>query len=153
MTGDLVYAKAGGSLAYKSGGDSLVWKSDKVPTATGGEIEVVIIAAQDEVGPIQGCGNHHNVVVSIDGSHGSNAGQASVKFAAAAKSLSVTTESNGCAYPENNPPMPVTIMALQQSSGVRLTTSGTVPNVATGSFTVTVSVGARGILAGIASTL
>lgn len=152
MTGDLVYSRGGGSLAYQLGGDSLVYKSDKEPATTGGEIEVAVVSAQSEVGPIQGCGNHHDVVISIDGARGSNAGQASVKFAAAAKTLSIATTSSGCAYPENNPPMTLTVVATQQKQGKVFTTSVLLPNVATGTCQVVVSVGARNVLTGVSAS-
>lgn len=145
--GKLVYRASGidaGKLCYKaSGADAgkLCYKSASV--VIGGDITITVVSAYETVGPIQSCGNVHNVRITIDGT--SSDGQVSKTFAAPnqSRSVSVTTQSSGCAYPNENPPMDFRIIAVQPSTGVVKSLSHMVSNVATGSFNILFAVDAN----------
>lgn len=146
--GKLVYKDGDGRLAYKAAGDDagqLAYKA--APVVQGGDITITVVSAHETVGPISSCGNVHNVRITLDGT--SADGQASKTFAAQSRTVTVTTQSSGCAYPAENPPMDFGIVAVQPTTGVVKSASHAVANVATGSFSVSVTVGANAWLSGL----
>lgn len=145
MLDDLCFSKNSDSLVRKSGGSALVYKAYK-PFAPG-NIRVVVASSRFEVGPIESCRNVHSVRVELDGASG--AGEISKEYEAGALTLSGSTMSVGCAYPEENPPVTLTIVASQQDTGKIFVTSVAIPNVATGQYTVVVSVDADNVLTGV----
>lgn len=147
MVGDLCHSKSGPALAHRRTGGPLVYKG--VPP-TGGNIVVAVVASQARVGPINGCGNVHNVRVTLDGTSGT--GETSKEFGPGARTIQGATESVGCAYPQNNPPVMLTVVASQQTPARVFTTSASVANVATGSFQVVVSVDAQNVLTGVSAS-
>lgn len=149
MIGDLCHSKNGNALVYKSTVGALVYKSDVQPP-TAGNITVVVVSSQSVVGPIASCGNTHNVAVELDGASGT--GQVSREYAAGARTIPGSTQSSGCAYPEENPPVVLTIAAIQQASGKSFTTTVNIPNVATGAYSVSITVDVDNILTGVTAT-
>ena len=143
--GKLCHKYGGSSLAYKRGGGSLIYKA--APVTKPGDIILVLTAAQSEVGPIRSCGNIHSVIVSINGMSG--VGSVSTIVARGTRTLSVTTQSSGCDYPDENPPMQITVVATQQTTGVTKQTAKSISNVATGNISVTINCAADGTLTGV----
>ena len=159
--GKLCYKHNDGRLCYKGGGNgSLVYKVGGQKT---GDITLEIVATQPQVGPIDSCGNIHNVLINPSGQFtqgagsfvvtGSSPGQADCKITVSTKpasvSVSCTTESEGCAYPDENPPMSFEVIANQVGVVGVKRTQKSVSNVARGSFTVTVTVGSDGKMTGV----
>lgn len=140
--GKLCYKHGGDALAYKHGGDALIYKAE--PVTKPGDIILVLTAAQTEVGPIKSCGNIHSVVIAINGTSG--AASLTTTVSRGTRTLSGTTQSSGCAYPEENPPMQITVVAIQPTTGVSKQTTKSVSNVATGSFSITITCAADGTL-------
>lgn len=132
MTGSLCRKAGGTALCRKAGGTALVYKG-----VLPGNVVVVVTASRSQVGPINSCGNVHDVKVSLDAADG--IGSVSVSAAPGAASLSGSTESVGCAYPEENPPVTLKVVAVQASTGRSYTASKSIANVATGSFAVNLS--------------
>lgn len=147
--GDLCYKKGGTALAYKKGGDALIYKA--APVTKPGDITLVYTASQLEVGPIKSCGNIHTVIIHV----GSNSGEGSLETVVPNVSATISghTESSGCAYPEENPPITVTVVAIQPSTGVTVQVAKNLANVANyesgGTFTVSVTCDATGKLTGL----
>lgn len=105
------------------------------------EIEVTVAATQTEVGPIKGCGNIHDVIIdgSADAPHSSmrksyDAGVSvfSISEISCPASISFTcrSRSQGCSYPEDNPPMDFNIVAMNTVSRSVGTVQKHVDNVA-----------------------
>lgn len=132
MTGSLCRKAGGSALCYKHGGSALVFKG-----VLPGDVVVVVTSSRAQVGPINSCGNIHDVEVTLGNSSG--LGSVSVSVAPGAASLSGSTESVGCAYPEENPPVTLKVVAVQASTGRSYTTSKSISNVAIGSFSVGLS--------------
>lgn len=141
MTGSLCKKSGGSALCYKYGGNALVFKG-----VLPGDIVVVVTASRSQVGPINTCGNIHDVKVSLGTSSG--LGSVSVSVAPVTASLSGSTESVGCAYPDENPPVTLKVVAVQASTGRSYTTTKSIANVATGSFSVSLSWSGK-LLAGV----
>lgn len=141
--GKLCYKHGVDALAYKRGIGSLIYKA--APKA--GDITLIITAAQAEVGPIKSCGNIHSVVIAINGTSG--AASLTTTVAKGTQTLSGTTQSSGCAYPNENPPMQLTVVAIQPTTGVTKQTTKSVSNVATGSFSITITCADDGTLTGV----
>lgn len=132
MTGSLCYKHGGSALCRKHGGTNLVFKG-----ALPGDVVVIVTSSRSQVGPINTCGNIHDVEVSLGTSSG--LGSVSVSVAPLTASLSGSTESVGCEYPEENPPVTLKVVAVQASTGRSYTTTKSIANVATGSFSVSLS--------------
>lgn len=132
MTGSLCRKAGGSALCYKHGGSALVFKG-----VLPGDVVVVVTSSRAQVGPINSCGNIHDVEVTLGNSSG--LGSVSVSVAPVTASLSGSTESVGCAYPEENPPVTLKVVAVQASTGKSYTTTKSIANVATGSFSVSLS--------------
>ena len=143
--GKLCYKHGGDALAYKHGGDALIYKAE--PVTKPGDIILVLTAAQTEVGPIKSCGNIHSVVIAINGATG--AASLTTTVAKGTQTLSGTTQSSGCAYPDENPPMQITVVAIQPTTGVTKQTNKNVSNVATGSFSIKITCASDGTLTGV----
>ena len=143
--GKLCHKYGGSSLAYKRGSGSLIYKA--APVTKPGDIILVLTAAQSEVGPIRSCGNIHSVVIAINGASG--AACLTTTVAKGTRTLSGTTQSSGCAYPDENPPMLITVVAIQPTTGVTKQTTKSVSNVATGSFSITITCAADGTLSNL----
>ena len=143
--GDLCYKKGGTALVYKKGGDALIYKA--APVTKPGDITLIITAAQAEVGPIKSCGNTHSVVIAINGTSG--VASITTTVAKGTQTLSGTTQSTGCAYPNENPPMQLTVVAIQPTPGVTKQTIKSVSNVATGRFSITIKCDDDGTLTGV----
>ena len=143
--GKLCYKHGGTALAYKRGDGSLIYKA--APVAKPGDIILVLTAAQAEVGPIKSCGNIHSVVIAINGVTG--VASLTTTVAKGTQTLSGTTQSSGCAYPNENPPMQLTVVAIQPTTGVTKQTTKSVSNVATGSFSITITCADDGKLTGV----
>lgn len=141
MTGSLCKKSGGSALCYKYGGNALVFKG-----VLPGDVVVVVTASRSQVGPINTCGNIHDVKVSLGTSSG--LGSVSVSVAPLIASLSGSTESVGCAYPDENPPVTLKVVAVQASTGRSYTTTKSIANVATGSFSVSLSWSGK-LLAGV----
>lgn len=141
--GKLCYKHGVDALAYKRGIGSLIYKA--APKA--GDITLIITAAQAEVGPIKSCGNTHSVVIAINGTSG--AASLTTTVAKGTQTLSGTTQSSGCAYPNENPPMQLTVVAIQPTPGVTKQTAKSVSNVATGTFSITITCADDGKLTGV----
>lgn len=147
--GKLCYKHGGDALAYKHGGDALIYKA--APVTKPGDIILVYTASQLEVGPIKSCGNIHKVVIHV----GTNSGEGSLETVVPNVSATISghTESSGCAYPEENPQITVTVVAIQPTTGVTKQTTKNLSNVANyesgGTFTVSVTCDATGKLTGL----
>lgn len=147
--GKLCYKHGDGRLAYKHGGDALIYKT--APKTKVGDIDLIVTAAQAQVGPIKGCGNYHPVGVTVNGSSGQPT--VTVTVAKGSRTVSGVTDVRDCAYPQNNPPMQVTIVAVQPSTGVVKQTTKNVSNVANyggqGAFSVSITCSSDGTLTGV----
>ena len=143
--GKLCHKHGGNALAYKRGSGSLIYKA--APVTKPGDIILVLTAAQAEVGPIKSCGNIHSVVIAINGATG--AASLTTTVAKGTQTLSGTTQSSGCAYPDENPPMQITVVAIQPTTGVTKQTNKNVSNVATGSFSIKITCASDGTLTGV----
>lgn len=143
--GKLCYKYGGTALAYKRGDGSLIYKA--APVAKPGDIILILTAAQAEVGPIKSCGNIHSVVIAINGTSG--AASLTMTVSRGTQTLSGTTQSSGCAYPDENPPMQITVVAIQPTTGVSKQTNKSVSNVATGSFSIMIVCSTDGTLTGL----
>lgn len=143
--GKLCHKHGGEALAFKHGGDALIYKA--APVTKPGDIILVLTAAQAEVGPIKSCGKIHKVVIHV----GTNSGEGSLETVVQNTSANYSghTESSGCAYPEENPPITVTVVAIQPSTGVTKQTNKNVSNVATGSFSIKITCASDGTLTGV----
>lgn len=149
--GKLIYKSGSGAdagkLCYKASGvdlGKLCYKA--APVVIGGDITITVVSAQAQVGPIETCTNIHDVQITLDGT--SAVAKVSKNFAPASRSVAVAT-ATACAYPSENPPMDMLIVAVQPSTGVVKSASHTVACVATGSFTIAIAVGANGWLTGL----
>ena len=65
MTGSLCRKAGGTALCRKAGGTALVYKG-----VLPGNVVVVVTASRSQVGPINSCGNVHDVKVSLDAADG-----------------------------------------------------------------------------------
>lgn len=142
MSGELCYKKNDGRLAFKSGGGSLIYKAE-----TGGDIVIGVYSDKETVGPIPSCGNTHSVKVSFGGAEG--IGEVQISVAPTSRTIQGTTESVGCSFPEENPQVTLTVAVVQPSTGVSFEIAKYVQNVATGSFSVELTVNGNKILTGV----
>lgn len=148
--GKLCYVSGGSALAYNSGESALIYKGEETQTVEYGDITVVVTAEVTKVGPIQGCGNIHDVQLTLNGSTG--IGAVSCVVPAASTVLSVTSRSVNpdCAYPAENPSMGFTVIVAQNGNPNTFNVAKSVSNVAEGSFDITLTVGANKMLTGVA---
>ena len=142
--GKLCYNRDSGALVYKHGGDDLVYKT--APAVIPGNIDIIVMASQSEIGPIASCGNAHSVMVYLDNI--SSVGSVSVSVAPQSGRYTGSTQT-GCAYPDENPSVSLSVVAVQQSTGAVANTSVTIPNVAEGAFSISITVNATGLLTGV----
>ena len=141
-----------GKLCYKHGVDALAYMRGicfffYFASPKAGDITLIITAAQAEVGPIKSCGNTHSVVIAINGTSG--AASLTTTVAKGTQTLSGTTQSSGCAYPKEKPPMQLTVVAIQPTTGVTKQAAKNVSNVATGTFSITITCADDGKLTGV----
>jgi len=157
--GKLCYKQGMNQLAYKHGGNQLIFKA--APAI--GDITIIITSDQPEVGPIKSCGNIHQVVIEPTANFTQGAGNIvvgqcangvveitiSITTAPATVSISCTTKSQGCAYPNENPSMGFTVSATQKNGGNSLNVRKSVENVASGSFNSNITTDANKKLNGV----
>lgn len=135
--GKLVYKASGidaGKLCFKSSGNDagkLVYKA--APPVVPGPVTLIVTSSRSQVGPINSCGNTHEVTVSV--SSYSGIGSVALTIQPNTSSVNGTTRT-GCAYPEENPPVSLAVVAIQPSTSAAFSTSKQIPNVAEGSFSI-----------------
>lgn len=133
-----------GMLVYKNGGSALVYKTEKPPSP--GPVTLIVTSSRSQVGPIDSCGNIHEVTVSV--SSYSGIGSVTLTIQPNTSSVNGTTRT-GCSYPEENPSVLLTVVATQPSTSAVFSTSMNIPNVAIGSFSISFTWN-NGTLAGLA---
>lgn len=143
-TGKLIYHTTTKALCYERSSKALAHSVEPVVV---GDIVLVLNASQSRVGPIKSCGNEHDVRIVFSGASG--IGSVSLSTSSASKTLAGTTESVGCIYPEENPPVVVSVVAVQAATGATFSAFIPIANVAEGSFSISLTVDANGVLTGM----
>ena len=147
--GKLVYKASGsdaGKLCFKSSGSDagkLVYKVEKPPSP--GPVTLIVTSSRSQVGPINSCGNTHEVTVSV--SSYSGIGSVTLTIQPNTSSVNGTTRT-GCAFPAENPPVSLAVVAIQPSTSAAFGTTKQIPNVAEGSFSISFTWN-NGTLAGL----
>lgn len=141
----LCYRVNDGCLVFKAAGDD----AGKLCFKTGYDYNITLtaVSSQSKVGPIATCGNVHDVRITLDGM--SVNAKVSKTYTPESRTITGTTQSRGCSYPNENPPVTLYLIAVQPATGVYLTAQVEIENVARGSFTVTLSVDRNGTLTGL----